>query len=322
MVFKRKLNKIAFSLTLALALLVGAFVVLKVNADTNLDNTLFVGADVYSWSINDLDDVGAVIGYYQEYYYNSNNWSNKEDITLYNNVPTFSSSTYYYYHTQSIPYYYSLVIPNYEINTGFTISFSGSGSSDCIVDVLFTDNSFQRYSGNVSFSYFPDTEVIKAIGILNVTEVSYCTTIFTANNEKLDSNMYFEGYSAGYQQGNNDGRAEQQASDQIIIDGMQATIDSLNAQLSSDDHIKLQFFDLLNNIVKFPVKAIKSIFYNEEPIIDEVTGEPVVDEWGNVQYQTTGAIELFGVNIIGVVVGIVSIGLCITIIAIVKKVWK
>lgn len=318
------MKKLLLFTTMAVALVVTALTFsLKAHADVQLDNSLFNGANIYSWSVNNQSDALSVVSYYQYVYYDAQNWQDHGNVSIVSDKPVLNSMNYTF-HTLQVPYYYSLLIPNYSITTGFTlVSNTVNTSINLVVGVLYNDNSFEQFTTNGYITYFPiDQKEVKAIGFLNDTENLYSVTIFTSENDKLNSNLYYQGYNEGYQNGVIAGQQDSENYYNSIIAGKDATISDLQNQLNSSDHIGFTFYDLLNNIFKFPVKAIHRIFYNEEPIIDSVTGEPVVDSFGNVQYESTTPISLFGVSIIGVVVGVVSIGLCITIIAIVKKVWK
>ena len=285
-------------------------------------NLSCLDADVYSWSISNPSSVESVISYFQYVYYDAHNWTTSGTTPILSDSVVLNGMQNTF-HTLQVPYYYSLLIPNFSITSGFTLVYNTiNNNSSLVVSVLYTDNTFEQFTTNGYITYFPvDSKEVKAIGYLSDTENLYARTIFTSENEKLNSNLYYQGYTEGYRDGIESGQQESNSYYQQIIDGKDATIADLQAQLNSSDHIGFTFYDLLNNIFKFPVKAIHRIFYNEQPILD-ANNEPVVDVYGNVQYESTTPISLFGVSIIGVVVGIASIGLCITIIAIVKKVWK
>lgn len=297
---KRKLNKICFSLTLALAVLVSAFVLVRVNAADDQTNSIFKDCNLYSWEVSDINNVPSIITYYQKYYYNSEDWNNHTTATEFTDYVAVNTMNNYF-HVQQIPYYYTLLIPNYPFIDGFTINYNNSNSVSYIF-VLYNDYSFDMIPVQGSVSYFPLADMsIIALGLLNYTETHYASNIVSMDNDKLNSDLYYQGYSQGYIDGVNSGENYSNELYENQLSLKDAQIADLNAQIEllRNDSIDLSFKSLLNEILKYPINMVKTVFYhNDQPI------------------------ELFGVSLPGLILGIFGIALSIGIIAIVKRVWK
>lgn len=348
------MKKILLFTTMALALVVGAlsFSFIRVNANTYIEN-IFYNSKMYYWHWELTSDIHTIQWYYEDSqasvgnthydgYRNATGSVPSDDYVSLSNINTAS-------YDGTLDHFYCLIDCNVIFNKSFTIEFvdNTSVASPFEIEVLYANEqsdslSFTR-SGNVTrVTYYIPSEfndvAIVAIGFNCQLNVFYPNTIrFVNNQSNYDYNLgYDEGYDAGFSDGFNNGDTAyadgyedgrevgyENASIQYrsTINSMQSTIDNLTEQLNSEDTIGLRFQDVLNNILKWPLKLVNTVFYNDrEPVIDPNTNMPVIED-GEVVTQTV-PIKLFGVPIVGIVIGFFAISLTIGIIALVKKVWK
>lgn len=202
----------------------------------------------------------------------------------------------------------------------------------------FDTNLFYDYIGYVNGSNDRYEFILDDVGAVpsnQISNVSYCYVKYQMfidyyGDAVVGNADYQLGYSEGYSVAKgeldvivNNAVSEVESYYQRVISEDYVTYDSYNSLRSQKDAVirqqqqtiddlsggvELSFANLLRTIIDYPVTMIKSIFTYD-----------VTVEGGVVE---THAIELFGINILDLILGFVAIALTFAIVGIVRKIWR